>query len=62
MTERWLRRDEDFLRFQPYREIVAPPLAKKREADRWSILQVMTVLIIFGILLAGVIFFIPLLA
>lgn len=61
MSERWLRRDDDFLKFRPFQAIAAPPLLKNRSAARWSILQVATVLIIFGILLAAVILFMPLL-
>jgi len=57
MTERWLRRDEDFLRFQPYRKIVAPPLAEKRRADRWSVFKRLTILIIASLLVTGAVYF-----
>jgi len=57
MSERWLRRDEDFLRFRPFQPIVAPPLIKDRPTGRWSVLMKLTVLTIVGLLVTSAIYF-----
>jgi hypothetical protein len=58
MTERWLRRDDDFLKFQPYRAIVGSPLIRNRPARRGGVFLKLTVFIVVGLLLTGTIYFI----
>lgn len=57
MPKRVRRNDEDYLRFQPYRAIVAPPLGGQTEVRKWVIAAVITLVALGVIAVAAVYFF-----
>ena len=57
MAKRSIRKNNGFLRFQPYRAIVAAPLVTQRERKFWKMVTTLLVVVALVLVVVAAIYF-----